>query len=367
MQLASTIATAFGLDRGLTEAGALAHDLGHTPYGHAGEHALDATLNEIDERLGGFNHYEHGVDVVRWIEDVYQSPGAGAFPGLNLTLQTVECIFGHTYYRGEEDRFGLRALSKRTKHKDLSKGISCHLEGQAVRIADKISYLISDLEDGIRMGIITLSDLAACKFFERPPIDIMPSLGESLYERFISQRRAILKVIMEDVLNATDRRLANVSNLEEVRQREDCIVTYSEAVGHDIDEIWKRLQAGILHKDRSVLAESARAARIVSDLLLLYTTAPHLVAERFRKAHDRLKTTEYLECYRGRVGLEIGIPKRILAKFAYEHVIGAERKSQGDNWMISTEDLVLAKDYVASLTDTRAFSEHRKHCGTFGE
>lgn len=365
MQLASTIATAFRLDQTLTEAGALAHDLGHAPCGHAGEHVLDATLNDINEQLGGFNHYEHGVDVVRWIEDVYQSPGAGGFPGLNLTLQTVECIFGHTYYRGKKDRFGQRALSERTKHKDLSDNRSCHLEGQAVRIADKISYLISDLEDGIRMGIITLKDLAACKFFERPPIDIIASSGESLYERFISQRGAILKVIMEDVLKATDRRLANVTKLEEIRQREDYTVTYSEAVGQDIDEIWKRLQAGILHKDSSVLAENARAAKIISDLLLLYATAPHLVAEPFRKAHNRLKTTEYLKWYRRRVGPEVGIPKEKLAKFAYDHVIGAKRKARGGNWIIPTEDLVLAKDYVASLTDTRAFSEHRQHCGTF--
>jgi dGTPase len=92
MQLASTIATSFGLERDLTEAGALVHDVGHTPFGHAGEYALDRILNEIDPRLGGFNHYEHGVDVVRWLEDVYRSPGVGGFPGLNLTKETVECI-----------------------------------------------------------------------------------------------------------------------------------------------------------------------------------------------------------------------------------------------------------------------------------
>ena len=171
---------------------------------------------------------------------------------------------------------------------------------------------------------------------------------------------------MEDVLKATERRLANISNLEEVRQREDYTVTYSEAVGDDIDEIWTRLQAGILHTDRSVMTESARAAKIVSDLLLLYTIQPHLVDERFKKAHDKLKTTEYLKWYKGRVGSKIGIPKRRLDKFAYEYALITNLELQGDNVMISTENLVLAKDYVASLTDNRAFLEHRRHWGTFG-
>src|SRR5262249_44896464 len=96
MQLSATIARAFGLDPDLTEAGALAHDIGHTPFGHAGEHALDSILNDIEPDLLGFNHYEHGADVVRWLEDVYWSPGIGGFPGLNLTPETVECIFKHT-------------------------------------------------------------------------------------------------------------------------------------------------------------------------------------------------------------------------------------------------------------------------------
>src|SRR5262249_18499567 len=144
MQLAATIARAFGLDPDLTEAGALAHDLGHTPFGHAGEHALNSLLDELEPALGGFNHYEHGGDVVRWLEDVYQSPGAGGFPGLNLTPETAECIFKHTYHRSGHP-IGQAELFAKSKHVDLGDTFS-HLEGQAVRIADKISYLISDLE-----------------------------------------------------------------------------------------------------------------------------------------------------------------------------------------------------------------------------
>jgi dGTPase len=116
MQLASTISSSFGLDRDLTEACALAHDIGHLPFGHGGEYALNSALNEISEAFGGFNHYEHGVDVVRWLENVYQQPGAGGFPGLNLTFETVEGIFKHCYHMGGDHELGQRTLSRKTKH-----------------------------------------------------------------------------------------------------------------------------------------------------------------------------------------------------------------------------------------------------------
>jgi dGTPase len=363
MQLASTISIAFGLDRDLTEAGALAHDIGHTPFGHAGEYALNKALDELDTRLGGFNHYEHGVDVVRWLEDAYQSAGAGGFPGLNLTFETTECIFKHTFYRGEEISIGQRSLSNSTKYRDFMNDVSCHLEGQAVRIADKISYLISDLEDGIRLGIISLDNLLNCKFFERAPIDIIPSPSESLYDRFISQRRAILKVIMEDVLSATDRRLARISSLNDIRTQFEYLVNHSIELQEDMDEIWNKLQVGILHNDSAVKAENARAARIVRDLFILYSVTPHLIETRFKDAYDSLLNSQYIKWYLDKVGPEVGIPKKNLSRFAYEHIIGTTPRSQGDNWMISTLNIILAKDYVASLTDTRAFQEHNKHFG----
>lgn len=360
MQLASTIATSFGLDRDLTEAGALVHDVGHTPFGHAGEFALDHILKEIDPQLGGFNHYEHGVDVVRWLEDVYQSPAVGGFPGLNLTRETVECILKHTFHRDKEP-LGQSSLIESSKHKDFDDS-SCHLEGQAVRIADKISYLISDLEDGIRMGAFTYEDLMSCRFFERPPIDMAPSQGESLHDRFISQRRSILKVLMEDILRATDERLTHLASLAQVRGTRAYTIDYSDPIKEDILEIWRRLQEGSLHKHPTVVAESMRAARIVRDLFLVYAIAPKLVAQAFRESHRGLATTAYVAWYEQRVGNDIGVPKRLLARYSYEHTLGSEPRSQGDNWLIPTMDLLLAKNYVASLTDTAAIEEHKRHC-----
>ena len=174
MQLASTIGASFGLDRDLIEAGALAHDIGHTPFGHAGEHALDRLLNTIASELGGFNHYEHGVDVVRWLEGPYYKSYATPFHGLNLTPEVAECILKHTFCQTGDGLTAERIL-KNSKHSAVIRAGYCHLEGQSVRIADKISYLVSDLEDGIRLGALTVSDLHACRFFHRAPLNF--SLG----------------------------------------------------------------------------------------------------------------------------------------------------------------------------------------------
>jgi len=359
MQLATTISTSFGLDRDLTEAGAFVHDIGHTPFGHAGEFALDKLLNEIDKNFDGFNHYEHGVDVVCWLEDAYRSPASGSIPGLNLTYETIECLIKHTFFR-ENHNLGQTELIKRSKHKFL-KDDSCHLEGQAIRIADKISYLISDIEDGIRMGAITTNNLMSCSFFLRPPIDIVPSKDETLYEKFLSQRRSILKVIMEDVLNATDKRLSKIKDLSEVRKTKEYIIDHSSDIKTELNEIWTKLQTDIIHKHPKVIESNMRAAKIISELFFLYALTPEIIDCNFIRNHNLLKNSDYINFYTNKVGLKVGIPKSSLIPFSIERNIGNKLHSQGANWQIDTYNIILAKDYIASLTDDKALSEYKKH------
>ncbi len=357
MQLAATIARAFGLDPDLTEAGALAHDLGHSPFGHAGEFALDKALNQIAPSLGGFNHYEHGADVVRWLEDAYVSPGIGGFPGLNLTRNTVECILKHTYYRRGHPLAQTEVLA-RSKHRDVD-DTSGSLEAQAVRIADKLSYLISDLEDGIRLGVITDENLKQCRLFDRPPIDMRQTKGESLLQRFVSQRRALLRVLMEDILVATDFRLARLGSLEAVRNEDEYTVAFSPAIQAEINEVWTQLQVGLLHWDRRVRQANLQAGAVVTHLFLVYMLMPDLADEAFRHTHERLKDTEYMGHYRGLVRRDVvGIPKRLVSWLAVDRMIGSGLTEEGDNFVVSLYDLVLAKDYVASLTDTRAMAAY---------
>ena len=126
--------------------------------------------------------------------------------------------------------------------------------------------------------------------------------------------------------------------------------------------MWRDLQKGILHKHRAVVAENMRAARIVRDLLITYTIAPELIEPQFLHLHQGLRDTDYLKWYRQQVGEQVGLPQRLLSRYAYEHAISVNLRKQGDNWLIPTDNLVMAKDYVASLTDVRAINEHRAHC-----
>ena len=150
MQLASTVGSSLGLDRDLIEAGALAHDIGHTPFGHAGEVTIDKSLQSMSEKLG-FNHYEHGLDVVVWLEDAYRHPSNGEKFGLDLSPAVLECIFKHMF-SFDKGRLNQKDLRRASKHMAILSEGPCHLEGQSVRAADKISYLISDIEDGLRLG-----------------------------------------------------------------------------------------------------------------------------------------------------------------------------------------------------------------------
>lgn len=362
MQLASTIGASFGLDRDLIEAGALAHDIGHTPFGHAGEHALDALLNAIDERLRGFNHYEHGVDVVRYLEDAYLAPATGAIPGLNITPEVSECIFKHTFCLSGH-RIGQKELWEKSKHQDIFQANTpCHLEGQAVRIADKISYLISDLEDGVRMGVFTLEELSRMRLFDRAPIDLRPESGETVLERFISQRRAILGVLMEDAIEETARRMQSAGSMLRVRASDSYTVYHSSAIERDVTEIWKNLQAGKLHKDRRVVAASMRASKIVGELVLLFSVSPELVDRRFARSHSQLKTTRYIKFYEGFVGDSVLIPKTLFSFIAPDRIIGRKREP-GDAYRVQTSDLIQAKDYVAGMTDHRAKRIHAELLG----
>src|SRR3989441_1119853 len=152
-QIARTVARALRLNEDLTEAIALAHDLGHPPFGHAGEEALDAAYREFVPQAG-FRHYEQSLRVVDLLE---QHSGQ---PGLNLTWEVRDGIAHHS--KGRKD------LS------DTSTARASTLEGKAVRIADRVAYINHDIDDAIRAGIITQPEL---------PADCIALLGRTHSER----------------------------------------------------------------------------------------------------------------------------------------------------------------------------------------
>ena len=110
---------------------------------------------------------------------------------------------------------------------------------------------MSDLEDGIRLSAITSSDLLSCRFFHRVPLNFVVPAGQSLYDTFIEQRRNVLKILMEDVLVATSKRLARLTP-KAVRSTDEYVVNYSDDVLPDMNEVWVKLQSAKLHEDRRV-------------------------------------------------------------------------------------------------------------------
>jgi dGTPase len=355
MQLASTIGSSFGLDRDLIEAGALAHDIGHTPFGHAGEHALNRLLDQVDTSFGGFNHYEHGVDVIRWLEGPYAVSRTTSFHGLNLTPEVAECVLKHTYCQTGSPVSGDN-LHKASKHSAFIKPGYCHLEGQAVRVADKISYFVSDLEDGIRLGAITPSDLMACRFFHRAPLTFSIASGQTLSQRFIEQRRNVLKILMEDVLVATNKRLARMKPTG-VRGASEYTVNHSDEILRDMNEVWHRLQRQRLHEDRRVKLANLQAARIVSDLVVVFAVCPQLVDPEFSAEHARLRATDYVTHYRARAGSTMSIQPGLIDFLSLEHMIDFKCEP-GKAVKVATDDVVQAKDFVAAFTDSRARKLH---------
>ena len=369
-QLASTIAASFGLDKDLVEAGALAHDIGHTPFGHAGEHALDVLLSKHLNVEAGFNHYEHGVDVVRYLEGSYLSRGGDSHAGLDLTPEVCDCILKHGYCHHKNAKE--TGIWDKSKHKKfINNSGYCHLEGQAVRAADKISYLLSDIEDGIKLGAVTYQDLISCKLFHRPPMDFRLREGESLYSKFLDQRGALIKVLMEDIILESSKRLSGISSLESVKKYGDYCIYHSPKINEDMAEIWNKIQTKKLHADPRVRAANLQASKMVSDLTLLYIAIPGLIEENFRIEHEKLlshaKSRNYITHYEGenaegKLGIKTVPVETSLFRFLpLDKVIG-----EGINvdltqstQRIRVYDIILAKDFVAGLTDKRTKSLYR--------
>ncbi|MFG1304342.1 deoxyguanosinetriphosphate triphosphohydrolase [Xanthobacter autotrophicus] len=232
VQVARSIARALGLDEDLAEALALAHDLGHPPFAHAGERALDACM----AGHGGFDHNAQSLRVVTRIERRYAQ-----FDGLNLTWETLEGIAKHNGPLTGRDGRGIgrylgglpHAIEVHSAQQDLELWSHASAEAQVAAISDDIAYDVHDLDDGLRAHMFTLDDLAG-----------LPLVGEALGEvrglypglgvaRTVNEmlRRVITRLI-EDVVAEGSRRagMAGVASAQEVRALDHPVIAFSDAM-----------------------------------------------------------------------------------------------------------------------------------------
>ncbi|MBP7217185.1 MAG: deoxyguanosinetriphosphate triphosphohydrolase [Candidatus Omnitrophica bacterium] len=255
-QIARTIATALQLNIDLTEAIALAHDLGHTPFGHSGEDAL----NELMAKAGGFNHNLHGLRIVDLLEERYPD-----FPGLNLTWEVREGMVKHT-----------SAFDKVPKIKDLDPHKMPTLEAQIVDIADEIAYDNHDLDDGLTSELIKESDLQTLQLWEKISQQISQKyaiLDSSMRKHLII--RSLINIQVTDLIQETQKKLKKlrIADAQDVKNAPAKIVAFSQAMRELRKPLRSFLTQKLYHHYR-VVRMSNKAKLFIQELFKFYINKP---------------------------------------------------------------------------------------------
>lgn len=243
-QISRDIARTLGLNEDLAEGIALAHDLGHTPFGHAGEAAMDACLKPFGKR---FEHNEQSLRIVTLLEQRTSS-----HPGLNLSIEILEGLSKH---RPSPLR-GLRPESRAPS-----------LEAQIVNLADEIAYTAHDTDDGLRAGQCTLFDIAAT------------TLGSLAYRRTRDSgtelRGALVDLLVTDLYAATESllRCRCIQRLEDVYAAESALVGFSEAVKVSLAEL-RTVLLDSLYQSEAVLLQAGKGQQIIRALFRAYLKSP---------------------------------------------------------------------------------------------
>ena len=272
-QIARTVAAALRLNEALVEAISLAHDLGHTPFGHAGQDALNACMKEF----GGFEHNLQSLRVVDELEAKYAD-----FPGLNLTFETREGILKHCSARNARElgELGERFLERR----------QAGLEAQIVNIADAIAYNNHDVDDGFRAGLLSLDELRQQALFNEQYLAVHERYPELEDRRLIYEiiRRMINKVVT-DLIDNTTRQLESLApnSIEDIRTQREAIVVLSDDVYEEHLALKKFLYKHLYRHDK-VRETTDQAKLMIEDLFERYMSDPGQMPAEFcaRATHD---------------------------------------------------------------------------------
>jgi dGTPase len=255
-QIARTIAQALRLNIDLTEAVSLAHDLGHTPFGHSGEEAL----NELMTKFGGFNHNLQGLRVADVLEERYPD-----FPGINLTWEVREGIVKHS-----------SAFDKAVKIKELAPQEMPTLETQVVDVADEIAYDNHDLDDGLTSGLIKESDLETLPIWNNILRDISKK-----YAKIDKERRKYLVIRSLIDMQVTDLICQTENNIDrlkiksylDVKRLDKKIVSFSKEMSLLRRPLREFLMEKLYHHYR-VMRMSNKAKHFIEELFNLYVQKP---------------------------------------------------------------------------------------------
>ena len=266
-QIARGIARKLKLNEELTEAIALAHDLGHTPFGHAGEAALDRLMAPY----GGFEHNLQSLRVVERLEEKYPD-----FPGLNLTFETREGLAKHSSYHD-------RPRPKELLEYELE--LSPTLEAQIINLADEIAYNNHDIDDGLESGLIPFDELMEVPLWQEVygRIEAKHPQASPRAKKYTAISH-LIGLLIQDVVAQTQRNIkeSGVETLEDVRKVGRNLVSYSPALKEESDRL-KGFLHRRLYRHWRVERMRIKAERFITELFKAYLEAPTLLPEEFQR------------------------------------------------------------------------------------
>jgi dGTPase len=295
-QITRTVAAMLGLNRDLAEAVALAHDLGHTPFGHAGEHILDDLMKDH----GGFDHNSQSLRIVEVLEQRYP-----AFDGLNLTYEVREGIVKHS---GRFDR---------PRVSDFDASSAPPLEAQIVDYCDEIAYNGHDIDDGIQSGLITVEDLDGVELWDEAFAEVRRTCPNASFSVIRYQAvRLVIDRLVRDFIEAVEGRIhgLGIETIDDLRRAMPPIAEPSPEMGARVRALKTRLMDR-LYQHQRVRRMGAKALRVRRGLFQAYmddprqmpphiveravgeTTMPRVIADYIAGMTDRFAFEEYAKLF----------------------------------------------------------------------
>jgi dGTPase len=277
-QIGRTLARALGVNEDLVEAICLAHDLGHTPFGHAGEHML----NQLMRDHGGFNHNRHSFRIVTELEKRYPD-----FPGLNLSWEVREGIVKHETEYDVADAEG---------YEPEKRG---HVEAQIANVADELAYTAHDLDDGLRSGLIDtaqLTDLELWNIIVESAGIVDGSLSDLSRHQII---RRLIGIEISDVLETTDAQVGihKIGSVEDAQLLDHSIVKFSDELAKRNRDLKDFLYEN-MYRHHRVYRMQVKAERILKDLFRAYISQtrvlPEEVQARFELIGEERAISDYI-------------------------------------------------------------------------
>ena len=287
-QIARTLARTLGLNEDLSETLSLAHDLGHTPFGHAGEKVLGQCM----KKYGGFDHNIQTLRIVTIIENKYYH-----FNGLNLTVETLDGLIKHN---GPVKNISSikKILNKNFLYKKINFQTYPSLEAQVASISDDIAYNNHDLEDGLRAGLFTVQKVSSIPLISKLIKNHIQKMKKFRKEIIISQIvRELINLMVNDVINTTNQNLKKINpqTLNDIYKQDRLIVDFSDNMKKMDKQIKDFLNLN-MYNHKNVIVNTNKGKKIIKDLFkyLLKNSKKHINEQQFKEENKERIIADFI-------------------------------------------------------------------------